>query len=84
MGFFISNFFLSLFYQNKSNKNKLLTHDSCFKSALKYSRSNLGINKVIYNEKSEEKNGKKTINPFQVSFLEDFWVGFFGANPAYF
>ena len=47
-----------------SDKNKFLTHDSYFKSALKYSRSNLGNQQGdIYNEKlQKKKTPQKTIS----------------------
>ena len=43
LGGFSILFFLSLYFINiNSDKNKFLSHDSYFKSALKYSKSNLG------------------------------------------
>ena len=52
-----------------------LTHDSYFKSALKYSKS-LGNQQGDLQWKIAKKNPKK---PFQVSFV---MFGFFGAKPA--
>ena len=67
-GFFILNFFL--------------THDSHFKSALKYTRSNLGND----HGDLQWKLAKKRKNPFQVGFFMFrflcFLGGFFGVNPA--
>ena len=42
LGILILNFFSLNFININSDENKFLTHDLYFKSALKYSRSNLG------------------------------------------
>ena len=66
-GIFNFIFFLSLYFINiNSDKNKFLIHDSYFKSALKYLRSNLGNQQGDWQwtgtgNRNQKKKPKKTI-----------------------
>ena len=75
-GIFDFKFFSLYFINVNSDKNKFLTHDSYFKSALKYSRSNL-CNQQVYLQKKIKKRKKKNPKPhFRWFFHVRFFFGF--------
>ena len=76
LGFMIFNFF-SLYFININSDKK--THDTYFKSALKYSRSNWGNKQGDIQWKIAKKE-KIQKNPFQASFI---MYGFFGGFLAW-